>query len=219
MKEQAKLKRGISPKELEAMAIPTIKFAGEWHDAFGTPETTGVWFIWGESGSGKTSFTTQLSKKLTDFGRVAVNSLEEGPSLAMKNLWKLHNMGAVTGKVILLQESIDELCVRLDKRKAPRIVIIDSVQYTGLRIKQFHDLVARYKGKVLFIFVSQADGTEPRGSLAKSIMFDASLKIYVEGYRAFSKGRSIGPKGYYTVWPKAAADYWGDGLQHNETEQ
>ena len=53
-------------------------------------------------------------------------------------------------------------------------------------------------------------GWLPTGRSGKSVMFDASLKIYVEGYRAFSKGRFIGPKGYYDIWPEEAARYWGE---------
>ena len=45
----------------------------------------GVWFIWGSSGNGKTSFVMQLCKQLTRFGRVAYNSLEEGDDVTMQN--------------------------------------------------------------------------------------------------------------------------------------
>lgn len=41
----------------------------------------------------------------------------------------------------------------------------------------------------LIIFISHADGKNPAGRSAKSVMYDASLKIYIEGYRAFSKGK------------------------------
>jgi hypothetical protein len=41
-------------------------------------------------------------------------------------------------------------------------------------------------------------------------MYDASLKIWIEGYRAFSKGRYIGPNGgVYTIWEEGAEKYWG----------
>jgi len=61
----------------------------------------------------------------------------------------------------------------------------------------------------LLIFISHADGKFPAGRSAKSVMYDATLKIYVEGYKAFSKGRYIGEKGEYTVWPEKAVAYWG----------
>jgi len=40
------------------------------------------------------------------------------------------------------------------------------------------------------------------------VMYDADLKIWVEGYVAFSKGRYQGSTGEYTIWEKGAYDYW-----------
>ena len=39
-------------------------------------------------------------------------------------------------------------------------------------------------------------------------MYDASLKIWVEGYKAFSKGRFIGQTGECVIWPEGARRYW-----------
>ena len=41
-------------------------------------------------------------------------------------------------------------------------------------------------------------------------MYDATLKIWVEGFKAFSKGRFIGEKGNYTIWEEGANKYWGE---------
>lgn len=41
-------------------------------------------------------------------------------------------------------------------------------------------------------------------------MYDASLKVWVEGYTAFSKGRFIGETGKYTIWQEGADRYWGN---------
>jgi hypothetical protein len=49
----------------------------------------------------------------------------------------------------------------------------------------------------------------PAGRSAKSVMYDAKLKIFTEGYRAFSKGRYIGSKGHYDIWPERARTYFG----------
>ena len=43
-------------------------------------------------------------------------------------------------------------------------------------------------------------------------MYDASLKIYVEGFRAFSKGRFFGSVGHFTIWDEGAVRYWGDNI-------
>nr|DAL37874.1 MAG TPA_asm: hypothetical protein [Caudoviricetes sp.] len=62
----------------------------------------------------------------------------------------------------------------------------------------------------LIIFISHAQGKAPRGSAAQSVMYDATLKIWVEGFKAFSKGRFIGEKGEYTIWDEGANRYWGE---------
>ena len=51
-------------RELLSMKFDVMDFKGPWYDAFGTPERRGVWIIWGNSGSGKTSFALQLCKYL-----------------------------------------------------------------------------------------------------------------------------------------------------------
>lgn len=212
MEERIKLRRGVSPRELDEMKIPTFNFSGEWYDAFGNPDSKGVWFIWGNSGNNKTQFVADLGKYLTNFKKVAIDNLEEGASAAMQRTWRRINMKEVTGKMLLLEkESIEHLCIRLDRRKSPDIVIVDSVQYTKMKAAQFYAMAEKYeKQKKLLIFVSQAKGDQPKGSLADAIHYHASQKIWVEGGRAYSKGRSIGPKGYYTIWPGGATDYYGD---------
>lgn len=58
------MKRAYSPTEVQQMNIPSFPFEGKWEAAFGHPDRTGVWIIWGESGNGKSSFVMQLAKYL-----------------------------------------------------------------------------------------------------------------------------------------------------------
>ena len=74
-------------------------------------------------------------------------------------------------------------------------------------MKQYEEFIDLHKNK-LIIFVSQADGLKPWGRTAQSAMYSASLKIWVEGYRAISKGRYRGNLGYYTIWAEKAEEYW-----------
>ena len=60
----------------------------------------------------------------------------------------------------------------------------------------------------LFLYPAHARGKNPKGDAATSVMYDADLKIWVEGYVAFSKGRYQGSTGEYTIWEKGAYDYW-----------
>ena len=105
---------------------------------------------------------------------------------------------------------MDELKARLDKRKSFNIVVVDSFQYTQMTYSDYKLLNERYRNK-LIIFISQATGSQPMGSAAKKVMYSATLKIWVEGFRAFSKGRFFGPKYNegYTIWEEGAKRYWG----------
>jgi hypothetical protein len=205
--------RALSPTEVISMKKRTLPFTGAWHNAFGAPEAQGVWFIWGNSGNGKTSFVMQLCKELAKFGKVAYNSLEEGASLSMQNTLRRFKMQEVNRKFLLLDcEPIDVLSERLVKRKSPDFVVIDSYQYTQMTYKAYLKFKEANRGKLL-IFISHADGSIPAGRSAKSVMYDASLKIYIQGHIAFSKGRFIGSNGgKFIIWEEGAKRFYGEQI-------
>lgn len=205
------LQRALSVADIASMKKQTLKLGGAWRAAFGEPERCGVWFIWGNSGNGKTNFTLQLCLELTKFGRVAYNSLEEGDSLSMRESILRSGLLGARGRFVLLHESMADLSERLSRRKGPDFVVIDSFQYTQMSYRAYIEFKERHRDKTL-IFVSHADGNRPSGRAAKSVVYDASLKIWVEGYKAFSKGRYFGPAGEYVIWPERAAVYWGAGV-------
>lgn len=204
------LRRALSVSDVLRLKRETYAFEGAWAEAFGQPEQNGVWFVWGGSGNGKTSFVLQLCKELSRFGRVAYDSLEEGASLTMQNAFVKMGMQDVSRRFVLLdREGMELLDARLGKRKSPDIVVIDSFQYTGMTFRDYQAFKERHADKLL-IFISQADGSKPAGRTAVSVMYDAALKIFVSGYRAISKGRYFGTKGYYTIWEERARLVYGD---------
>ena len=70
-----------SLKNLEDIRHEYIDFDGEWYQAFGRPEKSGCWIIYGKSGQGKSSFALQLARKLDEMGmRVLYLTLEMGGS-------------------------------------------------------------------------------------------------------------------------------------------
>ena len=202
-----KIKRGLTVADIEAFKPRILELDGKWHDAIGNPELTGSWLIWGNSGNGKTRLAMQLAKCLAKFKRVAYNSVEEGLSASIKKAVKETGMKEVKRNFILLdKEPIPELRVRLRKKNSPDIVIIDSLQYTGLTYAEYKKLRDEFRKK-LFIFVSHADGKEPKGNVGKSVKYDAFVKIYVEGYKAFPQSRYDGGQ-ELTIWEKGAKEYW-----------
>lgn len=208
MEDKTPLQRAKSVTEIIATKDVLFPFTGEWLEAFDQPETTGVWIIWGNSANGKTSFALQLCKYLCRWVRVIYDSFEEGTGATMKKALIRCDMQNVKGRFLMLdKEPIEELNVRLKKHKSPEVVVIDSFQYTQMNKKEYFDFVRKHPNK-LIIFISHADGKFPKGRTAQSVMYDASLKIYVENYRAFTKGRFEGAKGYYDIWHEKAVELW-----------
>ncbi len=213
--------RAISNKNVLAAQFETADFDGPFLASFGRPELRGVWIIWGGSGSGKTTFTLQLCKYLSNFRRVAYDSLEQGLSLSLQKAWERVDMAEAGSNIILLnKEDHPELCARLRKRKSPEIIVIDSVQYlTKFYMQQFKELKSEFPDK-LFIFISQADkaGKDPDGGMAKKIRYDAEIKIKVEGFKAFVTTRYEDPdKGEggadFIIWEQGASDYWAERIK------
>jgi hypothetical protein len=203
------MNRALSVKDVEGMRKRTLPLTGAWADMLGHPERTGVWFVWGQSANGKTSFLLDLSKELCKFGRVAYNSREEGASLTMQNAMRRHGMMSVNRRFQLLDEPMKDMGERMSRRKSPDFYIVDSFQYCQMSYKQYIEFKEAHKDK-LVIFVSHAEGSAPEGRAAKAVRYDASQKIWVEGFVAHSKGRYIGPLGKYVIWRDQAIEYWGE---------
>ncbi len=200
-------KRAVSIQRLFSTDIHGLEFTGSWYESIGKPELTGTWLIWGNSGNGKTRFALQLAKYLTTFGKkVAYNSLEEGVSLSMRNAIAECNMQEVSRRFMLLdKEPIAELIIRLEAQRSPQVVVIDSIQYTGMNYSDYKKLRDKFRNK-LFILISHAEGSHPAGRVARSIRFDAFVKIWIEGYKAFPMSRYGGGEPY-TIWEEGAMNY------------
>lgn len=203
--------RTLSAKQVLTIKFDTIRLGGGWDECVGEIETTGIWFIWGNSGNGKTSAVVSLCKELSAFGKVLYNSREEGVSLTMQNTLRRYGMGELGSRFQLANMSLPELDEKISQQRSPKFVVLDSFQFMGLTYKDFRAFCERHKNKML-IFVSRTRGRQPEGRAAISAMYDASCKIWVEGYKAFSKGRFVGATGEMTIWEEGAKKYWSDPI-------
>lgn len=204
------MKRALTITDIRSYKATTYRLEGELGDALGEVELTGSWIVWGGSANGKTRFALQLAKALAKHVRVAYDSLEEGLSLSMRHAIEAVGFSDVKRNFVLLDgESIDDLKERLRKQRSPKVVIIDSLQYTGLTYNEYKRLRDEFRQK-LFIFISHADGHNPKGAVADSVKYDAFVKIFVEGYRAYPQSRFGGGE-EYVIWEEGAKQY---GLKH-----
>ena len=203
--------RTLSAKQVLTIKFDTIRLGGGWDECVGEIENTGIWFIWGNSGNGKTSAVVSLCKELSAFGKVLYNSREEGVSLTMQNTLRRYGMGELGSRFQLANMSLQELDEKISQQRSPKFVVLDSFQFMGLTYKDFRAFCEKHKNKML-IFVSRTRGRQPEGRAAISAMYDASCKIWVEGYKAFSKGRFVGTTGEMTIWDEGAKKYWSDPI-------
>lgn len=202
------MKRALSVSNVLNAKFNVLDFEGEWFDAIGKPELTGSWLIYGDIKNGKTSFAMQLAKYLTNFGRVAYNSVEEGLSQSIKEAYERVDMSEVEGRLILLdKENLSDIHKRLAKRKSPQFIFIDTVQFWELNFQEYKKLKSAFPNK-LFIYISHTDGRKPDGSTALRIWRDANVAIRIEGFKAFPIGR-YGGGSSYVINEQLANEYWG----------
>jgi len=199
------MKRAISIPTLRSKKYVLLPFRDKWKNSIDNPEDRGSWIIWGNSGNGKSRFVMQLAEYLTNFGKVIYNSMEEGTSYSFAK--NVKDAGITTDKILVVNESLKELSVRLSSSRSPRIIIIDSIQHAGFN-KTDYTKFKRSHHNCLLIFISHADGKKPEGRTANFIRYDSAVKIYVEGYKAMVTSRYGGNEDFI-IWPEGAAKYWG----------
>lgn len=200
-------KRAYSPEELYRLKRPKMAFTGQWKTAFGCPPPTGFWIIWGNSGNGKSSFVMQLAKYLCRFGKVFFNSVEEDTTASFIDNVRRCCMEEVGDRFKTAKLTLEELEARMNDPRKEDIYIIDSFQAFKLKTEGpqgYEGLCERHPDK-LIIFVSRADGNRPMGRPAVNCAWDASVKIRVEGFKAYCKGRFSPKAGVsFTVWEEGA---------------
>ena len=205
-----KINRAYSVSNVLSKKFNELSFSGEWEETLGKPDKAFSAIIWGNTTNGKTEAAIKLAKYLTNFGKVAYDSLEQGLSATIQQALIRNHMDTLGNSFMLLdREPFDELIIRMSKPKSPDFLFIDSVQYTRITKAQYYQLkeLMLKKGKGI-IWISQAKGKLPKGALADDIMFDVDLKLWVEGFKLFPDGRLNGGGEPFVIWAQKAARYW-----------
>ena len=190
-----KLKKALTVANIQNQKVERLPFAGKWYQAFRKPQTKGVWFVWGDSGSGKSSFLMQLAKEFAKTEKTVYNLLEEEPDDSdYIERTELFMMNEVADNFLTVSYTYEELVAYLEKKGSPKRVFIDSITYFTKKWEEYLELKRRFPDKI-FVISGHADGKKPRAKIEEDIMYDAKMKIFIEGYLASCKGRTIGPNG------------------------
>jgi uridine kinase len=202
-KEKPKaLLKALTVANIINQVVSRILFTGVWFDAFKQPQDRGVWFVWGGTGSGKSSFIMKLCKTLALLGfKVFYNSLEEETDddefIERVNF---NDLNDVSENFLARSYNYEELVYFLKKRDSAKVVVIDSATYFFENFEQYLEFKKMFKYKIIII-TGHARGNNPKSELEDKIKFDAKMKIFVNGYLALCKGRTIGANGgRFIIW-------------------
>lgn len=177
-----------------------VEMPREWAEHLGTVCENFRMLIEGPSGHGKTEYVMQLAKMLAKhYGKVHLNSVEQGKSSTLKIAFKRNKMHEVKpGKLMLADKSqrvFDAYFQKVEKPNSGRVLIIDSLDYMKLTFDQYKQLHERFPHKSIIIVC----WNDPMDTNAKKIKYTCDIKVEVKDFRAKIRSRFGGNKPY-TIW-------------------
>ncbi|MDB4157942.1 ATP-dependent serine protease [bacterium] len=197
------MKKALTLANIQNQVIKKILFTGIWLDAFGNPQNRGLWFIWGGSGSGKSTFLMMLAKVLAALDyKVLYNLLEEeSDDLDYIERTQLIGMQEVKDHFLTASYDLNDLDTYLSSRNSPQVVVIDSLPYLTKSFDEWMVFKRKWSKKKILIVSGHAKGKNPSTEMQERVMFDAKMKIFVTAYLAICKGRTIGKNGgRFIIW-------------------
>jgi hypothetical protein len=212
---EVKATRARTASKIFQKKYKTFAFTDEWLKVMGTPETTGIWLVYGIEKNGKTWFSLKLAEYLTDFEKVLYISAEEGMSLSIKETLQRVKFDIGNRRLLFMEYiPIEELDQLLSKKQAPKIVFLDNLTIYADELKNgiFRKLVAKHHDK-LFVCVAHEERNEPYTAVAKLASKLAKIKVRVKGLACMVSGRC--PGGTLTIDEEKAALYWGQNIVNN----
>ncbi len=202
--EQPKLKRVLTVANILNQNIVRIPFEddSDWYQAYKRPQNRGVWFMWGGSGSGKSTKAMMTAKKLAQYDKTLYATQEEETDDSdFVDRVELLKMQDVKKHFHAQSYTLQELDEYLEKRGSAHTVVMDSAPYYFKTWEEYYLFKKKWATKKLIIIIGHAEGKNPSTELQKRIMYDAKMKIFISGYLATCKGRTIGPNGgRFIIW-------------------
>lgn len=179
--------------------------------SFGRLTSNFIMIVWGQSGNGKSNFLMQFLKAILPHGKVLYVALEEAfEATTQMNALRHLDEAEHSGKIEFADHEMNymELVNKLSKKKSPRFIVIDSIQYWNISYEMYKALKEKFGKRKTFIFISHAKGKIPDGHTADKIRYDAGIKVHVEGYVGQVVSR-YGGNNPYVIWEEGAKRYWG----------
>jgi hypothetical protein len=185
-------------------------------DAIGHVEDTFTAIIYGGSGNGKTNFLVRLLKELKPVGDMLYISYEEAHGKTIQDLILRHDLVNQLPNLRFSDgETFEELLTMLRKKKSPKVIVLDSWQFSGLTLANYLQLKKEFVfGKTpgkrkIFLIISHVQGSQPDGKTAIEIKRDANIKIHVKNFIAIVETSRYGSRKNMVIWEQGAKHNWG----------
>ncbi|MGL4346714.1 MAG: hypothetical protein ACRCR9_01340 [Chitinophagaceae bacterium] len=118
---------------------------------FGNPEWKSTWLVFGKSGSGKTEFSMQLARYMSEHGRVEYVSSEQADSSGLQKAWKRNEMHKYDNVYLVYDTTKEDIFKLIKMRGKHTCIIIDSIDYSKIRVEGYKQMavMANRKHKTL----------------------------------------------------------------------
>jgi archaellum biogenesis ATPase FlaH len=202
------LEPAISIDKFMSKKFKIVELEGEFEKLIGKPQLTGLWVIYGKGGSGKTTLALRLMKVFAQFKiKSAYNSIEMRTSLSLQQAIGRENLLSVkTYCTIWNSYTVENLRYVLNKKRSPKIIVIDSLQYLRMNSKsgneltkfELEDLIKEFPDK-LFIVISHAKNDYPKGALGDAAHYESHVAILVKDMIAYPDKTRYGGNTKYEI--------------------
>jgi hypothetical protein len=200
--KKVKLARVLTVANVKSQKVTRLELSEEFYQAYGRPQNVGFWFLYGSSGSGKSTKALMLAKELARVYKTFYDlHEEETDDTDFIERMDLLQMQDVKDNFSVQRYTLEELDEYLSRRNSAHVTIIDSARYVFKNWDHYLTFKRKWERKKLIIIIGHAEGKYPRTELQKSIKDDCKMKIFVSGYLAVCQGRTIGPNGgLFIIW-------------------
>ncbi|MFD2566106.1 hypothetical protein [Pseudotenacibaculum haliotis] len=188
------MQRALTPKNLFDKKFTSFDFKGIWEQIFGKPSTSGIWLLYGKEKNGKTWAALLIASYLSTFSKVLYISAEEGTDKEFVESCRRAKIDPKNNNIHFIEyEPIEDLYIRLKKRKAPKIVVLDNLTIYNEELKAsgMKRLMQDFEN-ILFICVAHEERNKPYTAAAKMASKLAKVIMRVQGLMVIVSGRVPG---------------------------
>lgn len=202
--------KSLGIKQFHQMSFKYLPLDGSpFQGILGNVPRNFIAVVSGFSGNGKTEFSIQWAKELTQHGKVAWMSYEQRHGADLQAATIRNRMEESSGKFIPIDplknippgmSYLEDLDNYLKKRNSPEYIFIDSLDYTGFSWEDYVYLKNTYGHKKTLIFLAHSTKTgKLKKAISERIVFDGGMNLWVKDFIARPEKNRFGGLEPYVI--------------------